>query len=218
MQTMTSFARAFAGLIALLAWSTLLLQYVLLIDATWNDIGPWLGTLRYVSFFTILGNFAVAMTTTFALFKPRTSLARFFACARVRGATALYIAVVCGIYYVLLASTWAPQGAQLVADILLHYVMPALYVAWWIVCVPHGRLAWSDALRWLALPAAFLAWSLLRGAWLHEYPYPFIDVDTLGFATVLRNALGIALLFVFGGGLVVAFDRFAARSGKMGAS
>jgi hypothetical protein len=59
----------------------------------------------------------------------------------------------------------------------------------------------------LAFPAAFLGWTLVRGAWLHEYPYPFIDVDTLGFAVALRNAAAIALLFVAAGLLLVAVDR-----------
>jgi hypothetical protein len=46
---------------------------------------------------------------------------------------------------------------------------------------------------------------------VHEYPYPFIDVDALGYAIVLRNAAGIAALFVGLGLVVVALDRLLAR-------
>jgi len=203
--------RSFAALVGLVAWFALLLQYGLLIAMTWSDVGPLFGTLRYFSFFTILSNLLVALTATFAALPVRSAIADFFRASRVRGAAALCIAVTCGIYFVLLASTWAPQGAQLLADVLLHYVDPALYVGWWIACAGHGRLAWSDALRWLLFPLGFLAWTLVRGAWLHEYPYPFVDVDALGFGTVARNALGLGALFLAAGWSLVAFDRMAGR-------
>lgn len=204
---MPSAGRRFALVIALVAGSALLLQYILLIAATRDDIGPWFGTLRYFSFFTILGNLAAALAAAAAWHGGSTSWQRFFRRARVQGGAALCIAIVCAIYHVLLASTWSPQGLQRVADLGLHYIVPALYVFWWVAWVPHGRLRWSDPLRVLAFPAAFLGWTLLRGAWLHEYPYPFVDIDRLGLAAVLRNATAIALLFVAAGMLLVAFDR-----------
>lgn len=203
--------RRFAALVAVVAWFALLLQYGLLIEMTWGDVGPLFGTLRYFSFFTILANLLVALVATFAVMPARSVAADFFTTARVRGAAALYIAITCGIYFFVLASTWAPRGAQLLADVLLHYVDPALYLGWWIADAGHGRLAWIDVLRWLLFPLAFLGWTLARGAWLHEYPYPFLDADALGFAAVACSALGIGALFLVAGVALVAFDRAAGR-------
>lgn len=203
------FDRPFAAAVALLAWGALILQYALLLDATLGDIGPWYGTLRFFSFFTILSNLLVALAATSAIAGAASPLLGFFARPRVRGCAALSISITCAIYYFVLAATWAPQGAQLLADVLLHYVVPVGYVAWWIACAPHGRLAWSDALRWLVFPLVFLLWTLLRGAWLHEYPYPFIDVDAIGMGTVLRNSLAIGGLFALAGIGFVAVDRLA---------
>jgi len=203
------FARRFAAVIALLAWGALVLQYALLIGATLDGIGPLLGTLRYFSFFTILSNLLVALVASAAAAGDAAPRLRFFARADVRGCAALAIAITCAIYYFVLAATWAPQGAQLLADVLLHYAVPLLYVGWWIACAPHGRLGWSDPLRWLLFPLAFFAWTLLRGAWLHEYPYPFVDVDALGFAAVLGNALVIGGLFAVAGVALVAVDRLS---------
>ncbi|MEO7062774.1 MAG: Pr6Pr family membrane protein [Dokdonella sp.] len=199
--------RWFAAVIALVAWGALVLQYGLLIDLSRNEIGLWLATLRLFSFFTILSNLLVALTTTFAVAWARSAIGEWLAQPRTRGAAALCIGITCAIYFFVLASTWAPQGAQLVADVLLHYVVPALYLFWWVICVPHRRLVWSDAVRWLLLPLAFLVWALGRGAWLHEYPYPFIDVDVLGMALVVRNAFGIGVLFFIVGLVLIAFDR-----------
>ena len=204
--------RSFAAVIAVLAWSALLLQYVLLIRMASHDIGVALATLRYFSYFTILGNLLVALTTTAAWVGASSRVARWLAGARLRGGTALCIGVTAAIYFFVLASTWAPQGLQWLVDVGLHYVVPLLYLAWWIACVPHRQLLWSDALRWLVFPLAYLAWAMLRGAWLHEYPYPFIDVGALGPMTVTRNAFGVGVLFLLLGLLLVGFDRHARRS------
>ena len=205
------FGRWFATVIALVAWTALALQYALLIDLTLDDIGPVLATLRFFSFFTILSNLLVALTTTFAVVAPHSAMGERLARPRARGAAALCIGITWAIYFFVLASTWAPQGAQLVADVMLHYVVPVLYLLWWGACVPHARLIWSDALRWLLMPLAFLVWTLVRGAWLHEYPYPFVDVDVLGIATVARNAFGVGVLFLAFGLMLVAFDRGVGR-------
>ena len=204
--------RAFAAAIAAIAWSALILQYVLLLDATRVDLGPLQATLRFFSFFTVLSNLLVALTTSCALAATHSTPDRFLGGDRVRGAAVLCIGVTCGIYHFVLAATWFPHGAQRVADVVLHYLVPALYVLWWLACAAHGRLVWSDALRWLLLPLAFLLWVLLRGGEVHEYPYPFLDVDALGLGTVLRNAFAIGALFLLAGLALVAFDRGLRRT------
>lgn len=206
-----SFVRGFAALIAAIAWSALVLQYALLLGMTPEGIGPLRATLRFLSFFTVLSNLLVALTASFAVAGTPSAIRDFFVSARVRGAAALCIGITCGIYYFVLAATWSPQGAQLLADVQLHYVVPALYLLWWGGCAVHGQLEWSDALRWLLFPLAFLAWVLARGAWLHEYPYPFLDVDTLGLDVVARNACAIGALFLLAGLVLIGFDRSARR-------
>ncbi len=194
--------RAFAVLLAGVALGSLLLQYALLLELAHGAIGFWPATLRYFSYFTILSNMGVLLVATHAaLARPAA-----FASARVRGALALYIGVTGAIYFLILRHLWQPQGAQWWADAGLHYAVPLLYWAWWLVFAPHGGLRRGDVLRWLAFPLAYLAWTLLRGAWVHEYPYPFIDVDQLGWARTARNALGMLAVFVAGGALVVWLD------------
>lgn len=200
-----SFDRVLAAIIALGAGSALILQYVLLLDATGNNLGVALVTLRFFSFFTILSNLLVAWVTAFAAIRPRCALAAGF--ARTGGAAALCIGITCGIYFFTLASMWSPHGAQLIADVTMHYVVPGLYLFWWLLCVSHGQLRRSDALRWLLVPLAYLVWILVRGALLREYPYPFVDVDALGATVVARNCVGIGVLFLLFGLLLVALDR-----------
>ncbi|MET0254786.1 MAG: Pr6Pr family membrane protein [Luteibacter sp.] len=199
----------FAIVVAAVAWPALMLQYWLMI---WS--GPLTEvTLRFFSFFTILSNLLVALVATSAATGGSWAPLRIWRGPRIRGLAALSITVTCAIYAVVLQSLWHPMGPQLVADRALHYVVPFLFVVWWLALLPHGALVWSDALRWLAFPLAFLVWTLVRGAFVHEYPYPFVDVDRLGYASVALNSLGVGVLFLALGVALVALDKALARRG-----
>lgn len=89
--------------------------------------------------------------------------------------------------------------------------MPLAYWAWWLSCVPHGALRWRDVAGWLLFPLGYVIWVFLRGAWVGEYPYPFIDVGQLGWARVGVNALGVMAVFVVLGLVVVGLDRLLDR-------
>jgi hypothetical protein len=196
-------SRTCAALVGLLALSALALQYILLVQLTRDTIGVGLGTLRFITYFTILSNIAVAL----AAFTAATGRSGFFARARVRGAVALYIGVTGSIYFFILRHLWQPQGAQWWADTGLHYAVPLAYWAWWLTFVPHGALRWRDVAGWLLFPLGYVIWVFLRGAWVGEYPYPFIDVGQLGWARVGINALGVMGVFVVLGLVVVGLDR-----------
>lgn len=200
-------SRVCATLVGLLSLAALVLQYVLILQLTRDNVGVVLGTVRFFSYFTILSNIAVSLVA-FTAAAGRTG---FLARARVRGAVALYIGVTGSIYFFVLRHLWQPQGAQWWADTGLHYAVPLAYWAWWLACVPHGTLCWRDVAGWLLFPLGFVAWVFLRGAWVGEYPYPFIDVAQLGWARVGVNALGVMGVFVALGWVVVGLDRVLGR-------
>lgn len=203
-------SRTSATLVGLLALSALVLQYVLILQLTRHTPGVALGTLRFVTYFTILSNIAVALVA----FTAATGRRGFFAQARVRGAVALYIGVTGSIYFFILRHLWQPQGAQWWADTGLHYGVPLAYWGWWLACTPHGALRWRDLGGWLLFPLGYVVWVFLRGAWVGEYPYPFIDVGQLGWVRVGVNALGVMGVFVVLGWVVVGLDRVFGRQRK----
>lgn len=205
------FGRAGAALVGAVSLASLLGQYWLLIRSTLDTIGPALATVRFLSYFTILSNLLVSATCAVAVFGGGSRLARWLASARARGGIALAIGVTGTVYVTVLRHLWQPQGAQWWVDSGLHYATPALYLAWWLLAVPHGARAWRDLWRWLLFPALYVAWVFLRGSFAHEYPYPFLDVDALGWPLVLRNAVGVLALFLaFGAGLL-GVDRLLGR-------
>jgi hypothetical protein len=205
-------ARTFAALVAAVAMFALALQYVLLVRMTLGTIGPFLATVRFFSYFTILSNLLVLLVTATFAFVPGSGLGRWFARALVRGAVALYIGVTFAIYARILSALWEPQGAQWWADSSLHYAVPVLYLSWWLLAVPHGALRWSDLLRWLLFSFAYMCWVFLRGAWVHEYPYPFLDLGVVALPDVLRNCAGVLAAFLALGAVLVAVDRWSGRA------
>ena len=207
----TSTETAITAITALLAWAALILQFVLLLHATWDTKGPALAMIQFFSYFTILSNLLVALVCTSALARHPGRVQRFLTGARVRAAVALYIGVTGGIYLVILSSLWAPTGWQWLADVSLHYAVPLLYLALWFGFAPRQTLAWSDLPSWLVFPLAYLLWAFARGAWLEEYPYPFIDVAALGMTRVLLNAIAVLAFFMLLGSILVAFNRRSAR-------
>jgi len=194
-----------AALVALLAALAVGLQYVLLLRLAPDGFA--FATLRFLSYFTILSNLAVVAACAAVALGAR----RWLAGPRALAAVALYIAVTGLVYLLVLRQLWQPQGLQWWADSGLHYATPAAYLAWWVALVPHGGLRWRDPVAWLLFPFAYLGWTLLRGAWLSEYPYPFVDVGALGLGAVARNAAGLCLVFAALGALLVAWDRRAGR-------
>jgi hypothetical protein len=188
-------------LLALAGWVTLILQFVLAHSAG-VALGQTLGmtTSNFFSYFTILTNLLVALSLTMALFYTRTGMGTFFSRASVQTAIAGCMLVVGGVYNLVLAKLWNPHGSQWVADILLHTVLPLLYLAYWVLFVPKGNLGLSAPLPWLLYPLVYLLYTLGRGALLGWYPYPFLDAGDLGYATVFGNSavlLGVFLTLFY---------------------
>ncbi|MNT39601.1 hypothetical protein D3C72_1758630 [compost metagenome] len=154
------------------------------------------GLVAYFGFFTVLTNIFVALVLTLPTWGSSTAAGRWFARPSVQACAATSIALVGLAYHLLLRQVWDPQGWQWVADVLLHYVMPILFCLYWLWAAPDKHsLRWWTPLAASVYPLLYLAYALARGLWLGSYPYPFIDVNALGYATVIRNALG--LLFGF---------------------
>ena len=193
---------------ALLGWAGLSIQLYLIFYSRWA-LGASLlgGLLSFFSYFTVLSNTLVATVLTCALTSRESAARRWFLQPWVSSGIAVSIAVVGLAYNVLLRHLWHPEGWQWLADELMHDVMPLLFLAWWWMCVPKGTLRLRHIALWVIYPLVYFAYALLRGHLLATYPYPFIDVDTLGYPQVFVNAGGLLAGFVLIALLVIALDR-----------
>lgn len=171
---------------------------------------PDLGTrlVRFASYFTILGNVLVVWSAGMlaAGRDPTSPWARALRADAVVG-----IAVVAVVHFVALRPLLDLHGADLLADRLLHLVVPALAVVGWVAFGPRDRIGRTDLVRFLVLPLAWLAYTLVRGELVEWYPYPFLDVNEHGYGPVLAACLGVAGLMAGLFAAVIRIDGALAR-------
>jgi hypothetical protein len=198
--------RIYAAVGALLGWFALALQlYLMLVQ---SPAPERLGTvITFFSFFTILTNILTASVFTAVAFHPKHGWGEWLCQPSVQAATVVYIAIVGMVYQLLLRQLWNPQGAQWVADVLLHSMVPVGYVVYWLLFAPRAGLSWKDSVTWLIYPGVYLVYVLARGAVSGLYPYPFVDVNVLGYGGVLARSGLLMLVFLGMGLLVVAVGR-----------
>jgi len=82
---------------------------------------------------------------------------------------------------------------------------------YWFCCVPKGSLRLRHIALWMIYPLAYFGHALLRGHVLAVYPYPFIDVEKLGYPQVFINAGGLLAGFVLISLVLIGLDRWRAR-------
>jgi len=66
----------------------------------------------------------------------------------------------------------------------------------WLVDRPARPVVFTSALVWLVYPVAYLAYSLVRGAIVDWYPYPFLDAGEKGYGSVAVTSVVIAVFAV----------------------
>jgi hypothetical protein len=204
--------RTYLLVATVLAWGALALQLhlTLSLSAT-NGMSTTGGIVRFFSYFTVTTNTLAAITFTSVLLARNTMRRPFFARPGVIAAVTMYMIVVGITYSLLLRSTWNPVGLQLVADRLLHDVMPIVMVAYWLVFVTRGSLHWRMIGWWLVYPIAYLVYSLAAGPVSGFYPYPFIDVTVLGYPRTLANSAALAVAFTVLASLMIGADSYMGR-------
>ena len=191
------------GLFALGLQLWLTLQATNAQGLTWSG-----GTLRFFTSFTIQANVLVVLILLAFAMRPKVE--EWTVHPFERSAIASYIAVVTLVYLALLRDLWAPQGAQWLADVLLHYIVPLGYLAFWLFVMRKAGLRWYDPLLWLIYPIFYLGFILLHGRLTGFYPYPFIDVSSLGYGGMTLNALGVMAAFLAAGYAVLIVGRLLA--------
>ena len=199
--------RLAAIFIALAAWLGLAVQFA----ATFSQTASLVGTLWILlRFFTVITNLLVAVTMT------RVATGRRISPSLLAGLT-LAIIFVGIIYATLLHGLVALSGLALVANVLLHYVVPIAMAVYWLAFAPKIGLAWRDAALWCVYPLAYLFYVVLRGSVDGRYPYPFIDVTTFGYGRIVLNSLMLLVAYLLAGLALVALGRaMASRRGARG--
>ncbi len=206
---MNKFARPVAALGALIGLFGLVLQYVLLYAGLSTDGASALDVLwRFYAYFTLLTNTFVTLVFARAALKPESF--EGLNAPRVELMAVTSIMFVCIVYNVLLAALWDPQGWQKVADVIVHNVVPIVFLIFWALR-PHGGLKWSHAVFAGLWPLAYAIYGLSRGALDGFYPYFFMDPAAASYVQIAVNVVGLFVAFLVGALLLIGISRALAR-------
>ncbi len=205
-------SRAFLFVIAVAGCTGLVLQLTVSVrTGLGRAVPPWRSLLLALSYFAVLTNLLVTMLAAARI--GRLSARSVLSRPGTLAAAAVYSAVVGIVYSLVLRALWAPSGLQKSADVILHDLMPVLYLTWWLLLAPKGGLGWGDPWKWLAYPLAYFAFTLLLGHFTGRILYPFADLKALGHAAIARNALLLLGLFWGLGLAAVLIGRIGTKLG-----
>lgn len=204
--------QTFSAIGATVAWLAVGLQFYLIILNRVTSVPE--AIIRFFSFYTILTNILVALCFTVLLLKPNSRSGKFFSRPNVVTAVTLYITVVGITYNLILRSLWNPQGLQQVVDELLHVVIPVFFILSWCTFALKAGLQWKNIFPWLIYPFVYLVFILFRGAFSGFYPYPFINVNALGYYKVFLNSIGLFVAFLLVSLLLVAIAKRMSRTSR----
>ena len=165
-------------------------------------------------FFTIQSNLLVGATTLLLTIRlEQASLA--FRVFRLMGIVGITVTGI--VYHVAIRAFLELDSWALVADHLLHTVVPVLAIVGWVLYGPRRLTSPRVAKLTVLFPLVWFAFTLTRGAVIDWYPYTFIYVNHLGYFKIAVNAMWIALL-VFGlGAGATSFDGWRDRALRPGA-
>jgi hypothetical protein len=149
--------------------------------------------INFFSFFTIESNILVFVTLLLSAIA--VAMDKNSKLDTLRGSVTTYILVVGIGFSILLAGI---EGIALSAvpwdNTVLHYIVPVAMLVDFLIDRPKRKLLFKQSLVWLLFPIMYVAYSLIRGALIGWYPYPFLDPGTKGYGAVAFTVLGLIVL------------------------
>ena len=201
-------SRLWFAVTAAIAFSAVVIQVIVAAGMPGHFTTPLEKSLNVFAFFTIQSNIIVGVTCLLLALRLERS-SELFRMFRLSGVVAIFITGL--VYHTLLAGLVDVHGWAAVCNQMLHTAVPLLGVLGWLLFGPRGLISWRTVALAFVFPLGWLAFTMIRGAAIHWYPYPFIDVDDLGYARVAVNAVVVAALFFALAAAAYGFDRWMVR-------
>jgi hypothetical protein len=152
-----------------------------------------LNPVNYFSYFTIDSNLIAAGVLIAGAVRWNRPASKIF--ELVRGAAVVYMSIT-GIVFTLLLSNTDVDTAIRWVNTVVHELMPLVLLADWLVTPPATRLQLRQGLLWLSFPLVWIVYTLIRGAIVNRYPYPFLDPANGGYGSVTVYCIAILVAMV----------------------
>ncbi len=189
--------RLFFGLLALVAVGA---QFVIHVQHSFP-------VLNFFSYFTNLSNIFAAIVFIIGAVYLIQRREPTVTDDLIRGASVVAMAIVGIVFSILLQDTDLGLLAPWV-NAIVHYIMPIVVVADWLYQPAKSTLRFQQLGYWLIYPLVYLVYSLIRGAIVGFYAYPFLDpragLHTAGsYGAVALYCVAIFVAFLVVGAVLI---------------
>lgn len=160
----------------------------------WQPASPIGRIIFYYSFFTVLSNIMLALSCLILTFKPNCSNL-IFNVIRLNGLVGVLITMI--VYNLMLRGIHRPPTVLLqFANESLHVVIPLLGLISWLIYGPFYRMQFKVIVYAFLILLTYGVYIFMRGYYTNLYPYPFINVNRVGYENAFIAVIAIAVLFV----------------------
>ena len=163
------------------------------------------------SYFTILSVLLVAVIMTILAIKP-SGHGRVFKVLRLD--TLVMISVTGIIFWALLAGFYTPLGIDVISNVFDHTITPVVTIVVFLLVGPRNWIRWWIIPAAIVLPLVWVLYTLVRGSFIHAYPYGFLSVSNWGLPSVLKTTLFILLFGIFLGLIYWGIDALLGRRAR----
>lgn len=155
-------------------------------------------------YFTILSNVLVGVVCIILMTNPHKR-GSVFLIFRLFSLIAIIITGI--VYNTVLRQSAHPEGLSLIENNMMHVIAPILATVGWLIFGPRiqfklARLGWCALIGLVWIVVTFI-----RGAITNWYPYPFLNVDSLGYSGAIIACTGILLVAVGLGAAIMGLDK-----------
>lgn len=133
---------------------------------------------------------------------------------RIKFISVIMILVTFLVYNILLAKdSSAAEYFLSPGNLIMHLILPILYILDWVLFYTHGKTKWYYPLISTILPLGYVVWIvvrsfILKGAtWTTIYPYFFLNIEKLGWGGFFAWVFGLVAIFIAIGYLFVLIDK-----------
>ena len=188
---------------AILAWVAVIQFYVA------NSAGkPFLPFLaEFFTYFTIIGNVAIALYFTVQTLNIRKKLTTIFYHPGTSTAILAYSTLVAIGYHTLFEDMYEPENINISIDLLLHLILPVLFLLYWLIFEAQKVINWKIIPYFLILPFFYFLYVLMVGALFGHYPYPFFDIEDSGYGEVMLFGLGFSFAIILTGAVYIGLAK-----------
>ena len=171
----------------------------------------------FYCFYTNLSNAAALLFYLFFMLVPKgNTVFEFFHSDISRYCITMTILLTFAIYHFILRPQWLSGKVEngrerhyAFHNIIVHYIVPLLTVAIWILFAPKANLTLANCLLWVVIPLAYAAFVYIRARFCGNigntnspYPYPFMDVSKNGVKKTAVIIIAICALGMAAGAIV----------------